>query len=198
MPRPCSLHYMRYKYLVILVRHLMLMNLAEVWLSTCLWCLLFCLPIPLEGALMFTFVALLNCSLILLFLLSTNFIFFQLYTCKQLFNGKTCVLLCLLNFACLWFVVLQDSDVNEDGYIDRQEFVDFILSLTSDTFVSVGQRLVLTLVVAPTIAVVTKKSTEGVPGVGKFVQKLPVSAYAFLVTLAAVTFQNSQQHFLKW
>lgn len=93
--------------------------------------------------------------------------------------------------------LIQDSDVNEDGYIDRQEFVDFILSLTSDTFVSVGQRLVLTLVVAPTIAVVTKKSTEGVPGVGKFVQKLPVSAYAFLVTLAAVTFQNSQQHFLK-
>ncbi|XP_038876686.1 uncharacterized protein LOC120069050 [Benincasa hispida] len=93
--------------------------------------------------------------------------------------------------------LIQDSDRDEDREIDREEFLDFILSLTSDTFVSVSQRLILTLVVAPTVAVVTKKSTEGVPGLGKFVQKLPASAYAFLVTLAALMFQNSQQQLLK-
>ncbi|XP_038892374.1 uncharacterized protein LOC120081499 [Benincasa hispida] len=94
--------------------------------------------------------------------------------------------------------LIQKSDMNGDQYIDRGEFLHFILSLTSETFKSVSQRLsILTLVVAPTVAVVTKKSTEAIPGVGKLVQKLPVSAYAFLVTLAALIFQKSQQQLLE-
>ncbi len=51
----------------------------------------------------------------------------------------------------------------------------------------------MTLVVAPTVAMATKRATEGVPGVGKVVQKLPNSIYASLVTLAAVLFQKSIQ-----
>lgn len=80
-----------------------------------------------------------------------------------------------------------------DQEIDREEFMKFILLLTSDTVITVSQGLVLTLVVAPTVAVVTKKSTEGVPGVGKLVQKLPASVYASLITLAALSFQNAHQ-----
>lgn len=83
--------------------------------------------------------------------------------------------------------------MNLDGEIDREEFVRFIQQLTSDTFIVVSQGLLISLVVAPTVAMATKKATEGVPGVGKVVQKLPTSIYASLVTLAVVWFQSSCQ-----
>ena len=88
-------------------------------------------------------------------------------------------------------------DKNQNYAIDREEFLEFVKQLTSESFISVSQRLIITLVVAPTLAVVTKKSTEGVPGLGKMVQKVPSSAYALLVTLAALLFQNSRQQLLK-
>jgi hypothetical protein len=73
------------------------------------------------------------------------------------------------------------------------EFVKFIEELTTHTLIAVSQGLILTLVVAPTVAMATKKATEGVPGVGKVVQKIPNSIYASLVTLALVLFQKSQE-----
>ncbi|KAF8098491.1 hypothetical protein N665_0265s0002 [Sinapis alba] len=79
-----------------------------------------------------------------------------------------------------------DCDINMDGEIDREEFVKFIELLTSDTFAVVSQGLIISLIVAPTVAIATKKATEGVPGVGRVVQKLPTSVYASLVTLAVV------------
>ena len=85
---------------------------------------------------------------------------------------------------------VQECDVNLDGAIDRDEFYLFIKRMTGDTLTVVSQGLILTLIVAPTIAVATKRSTEGVPGVGKVVQRLPNSVYASLVTLAVVAFQN--------
>lgn len=78
-----------------------------------------------------------------------------------------------------------------DGEIDRVEFGAFIQKLTVDTFITVSQGLLVTLVVAPTVAVATKRATEGVPGVGKVVQRLPNSVYASLITLAIVLFQRS-------
>ncbi|EEF38369.1 calcium ion binding protein, putative [Ricinus communis] len=89
--------------------------------------------------------------------------------------------------------MMQDCDLNFDGEIDHEEFVRFIRKLTADTFIVVSQGLMITLVVAPTVAMATKKATEGVPGVGKVVQKLPTSIYASLVTLAIVWFQTSGQ-----
>ena len=88
---------------------------------------------------------------------------------------------------------MQECDFNLDGEIDHEEFVKFIQRLTTDTFIVVSQGLILTLVVAPTVAMATKKATEGVPGVGKVVQKLPNSIYASLVTLAIVWFQTSRE-----
>lgn len=90
-------------------------------------------------------------------------------------------------------VCLQTCDLNLDGELDHEEFVKFIQKLTSDTFIVVSQGLIVTLVVAPTVAMATKKATEGVPGVGKVVQKLPNSIYASLVTLAIVWFQTARQ-----
>ncbi|XP_022744749.1 uncharacterized protein LOC111295507 [Durio zibethinus] len=87
--------------------------------------------------------------------------------------------------------LMQECDLNLDGEIDNEEFLKFIQKLTTDTFIVVSQGLIVTLVVAPTVALATKKATEGVPGVGKVVQKLPNSIYASLVTLAIVWFQTS-------
>ena len=86
---------------------------------------------------------------------------------------------------------LQEFDLNLDGEIDREEFGAFIQSLTVDAVIVVGQGMIITLVVAPTVAVATKKATEGVPGVGKVVQRLPTSVYASLITLAIMLFQRS-------
>ncbi|KAL9861081.1 putative EF-hand domain-containing protein [Arabidopsis thaliana] len=65
--------------------------------------------------------------------------------------------------------IMTDCDINLDGELDREEF-----------------GLIIALIVAPTVAIATKKATEGVPGVGKVVQKLPTSIYASLVTLAVM------------
>ncbi|XP_040999783.1 uncharacterized protein LOC121245926 [Juglans microcarpa x Juglans regia] len=87
--------------------------------------------------------------------------------------------------------MMQICDLNLDGEIDREEFVGFILQLTTETLFAVSHGLILTLLVAPSIAVATKNATEGVPGFGKMVKKLPNSVYASLVTLAVVLFQQS-------
>ncbi|TYI46609.1 hypothetical protein E1A91_D13G117800v1 [Gossypium mustelinum] len=89
--------------------------------------------------------------------------------------------------------MMQECDLNLDGQINHDEFVKFIQKLTTDTLVVVSQGLLVTLVVAPTVAMATKKATEGVPGVGKVVQKLPNAIYASLVTLAMVWFQTSRE-----
>ncbi|GMY23620.1 EF-hand domain-containing protein [Fagus crenata] len=86
---------------------------------------------------------------------------------------------------------IKECDFNLDGEIDREEFLRLFQQLTSDTLIAVSQGLILTLVVAPTVAMATKRATEGVPGVGKVVQRLPHSVYASIVTLAVVLFQQS-------
>lgn len=89
--------------------------------------------------------------------------------------------------------MMQECDMNLDGELNHEEFVKFMQQLTADTFIVVSQGLIITLVVAPTVAMATKKATEGVPGVGKVVRKLPTSIYASLVTLAIVWFQTGRQ-----
>ncbi|KAK7820491.1 subtilisin-like protease sbt4.9 [Quercus suber] len=87
----------------------------------------------------------------------------------------------------------KDYDLNLDGEIDHEEFVKFIQQLTAETLIAVSQGLIVSLVVAPTVAMATKRATKGVPGVGKVVQRLPNSVYASLVTIAVVFIQQSIQ-----
>ncbi|CAA2956736.1 uncharacterized protein LOC111385414 [Olea europaea var. sylvestris] len=87
-------------------------------------------------------------------------------------------------------ILMQESDINLDGELDREEFVKFMNKMTKDAFITVSQGLITTLAVAPTLALLTKRSTENVPGIGKVVQKLPNSVYASLVTLVIVLFQQ--------
>ncbi|KAK7286932.1 hypothetical protein RJT34_22299 [Clitoria ternatea] len=89
--------------------------------------------------------------------------------------------------------VIKICDINFDGEIDRDEFYGFIQQMIPVTFSVVSQKLLVTLFVAPTVAVATKRATEGVPCVGKVVQRLPNSVYASLVTIAAVWFQRKGQ-----
>lgn len=83
--------------------------------------------------------------------------------------------------------------MNLDGELNREEFVKFMVELSADTFNTVSQGLIISLVVAPTVAMATKRATEDVPGVGKVVQKLPNAVYASLVTLAVVALQSASQ-----
>ncbi|XP_019187537.1 PREDICTED: uncharacterized protein LOC109181986 isoform X2 [Ipomoea nil] len=87
----------------------------------------------------------------------------------------------------------QKYDLNLDGELNRDEFVAFISQLTKDTFITVSQGLIITLAVAPTLALLTKRTTEGVPVVGKVVEKLPSSIYASLVTLTIVLVQQAAE-----
>ncbi|KAG9139121.1 hypothetical protein Leryth_025418 [Lithospermum erythrorhizon] len=89
--------------------------------------------------------------------------------------------------------VMQECDMNLDGELDPDEFTEFIKCLTKDTFIVVSQGLIITLAVAPTIALLTKRTTEGVPGVGKVVEKVPNSVYASLVTLTVMAIQKAQE-----
>lgn len=92
----------------------------------------------------------------------------------------------------MWFI-LQESDIDLNGELDREEFRKFIQQLTKETLIVLSQGLFITLAVAPTIAVLTKRSTEGFPLVGKVIRKVPTSVYASLVTLAIVLFQNARE-----
>lgn len=86
---------------------------------------------------------------------------------------------------------MQECDMNLDEELNREEFEKFITILTAETLIIVSQGLIISLAIAPALALLTKRSTEGLPHVGKVVQKIPSSVYASLVTLAVVMFQKS-------
>lgn len=88
---------------------------------------------------------------------------------------------------------MQEYDLNLDGLLDREEFARFMKRLTADTVTVVSRNLIIALVVAPTVALLTKRATEGVPGVGKVVHKVPNSVYASLVTLGVVLVQKASE-----
>ncbi|ONK71604.1 uncharacterized protein A4U43_C04F10400 [Asparagus officinalis] len=87
--------------------------------------------------------------------------------------------------------MMEEYDLNLDGLLDREEFAEFIRKLTADAVTAISRNLVIALIVAPTVALLTKRATEGVPGVGKVVHKVPNSVYASIVTLGVVLVQKS-------
>lgn len=87
----------------------------------------------------------------------------------------------------------QEYDVNLDGLLDREEFAEFIRKLTADSLCSISVKLLITLVAAPALAMATKRATEGVPGVGKVVRKVPNALYASAITLGVVLVQRSTE-----
>ncbi|KAG0448087.1 hypothetical protein HPP92_028012, partial [Vanilla planifolia] len=87
-----------------------------------------------------------------------------------------------------------EYDVNLDGLLDRDEFTKFIQKLTADTITSISRNLIIAFILAPTLALITKKTTEGVPCVGKAVKKLPNSVYASIVTLAVLLVQKTSEN----
>ncbi|KAI7735094.1 hypothetical protein M8C21_014896 [Ambrosia artemisiifolia] len=89
--------------------------------------------------------------------------------------------------------LMQECDMDLNGGLDREELEEFVTRLTADTFVYVTQGLIITLAVAPTVAIATKRTTEGVPGIGKVVQKLPTSIYASLITMGIMMIQKASE-----
>ena len=86
--------------------------------------------------------------------------------------------------------LMDESDINLDGLLDREEFAEFIRKLTSESLCAISFKLLVTLVAAPALALATKRATEGVPGVGKVVHRVPNAIYASAITLAAVLVQR--------
>ncbi|KAK1307276.1 hypothetical protein QJS10_CPA10g01316 [Acorus calamus] len=91
--------------------------------------------------------------------------------------------------------MMETYDLNLDGMLDREEFATFIKKLTSDTLTQVSTNLLIALLVAPAVALMTKRATEGMPVVGTVVQKIPASIYASLVALGVVMLQDSKDDF---
>ncbi|OAY69647.1 uncharacterized protein LOC109708157 [Ananas comosus] len=89
--------------------------------------------------------------------------------------------------------MMEEYDINLDGLLDREEFAAFIKKLTADSLNAISVKLIIALVVAPAVALMTKKATEGVPGVGKVVRKLPNSVYASIITLGVVLVQQKSE-----
>ncbi|GAA0166221.1 calmodulin-related [Lithospermum erythrorhizon] len=88
---------------------------------------------------------------------------------------------------------IEKFDINHDGELSREEFARFISQVTRETILTAGRRLLITMVIAPTIASLSKKRAEGVPGVGKLVQKTPHPIYASFVTFSVLLFQRALQ-----
>ncbi|XP_042471868.1 uncharacterized protein LOC122054106 isoform X1 [Zingiber officinale] len=79
--------------------------------------------------------------------------------------------------------MMEQYDMNLDGLIDREEFAELMKKLTKETAKSVGQNLLIGLVLVPTVALIAKRATEGVPVVGRVMQNLPNFVYASIVAL---------------
>lgn len=88
-------------------------------------------------------------------------------------------------------IFVQTYDTDQDKQLNREEFAEFIQKLTAVTLTVVSRNMIVTVAVAPMVALMTKRATEGVPGVGKVIQRIPNSIYASIITLAVVLLQNS-------
>lgn len=95
----------------------------------------------------------------------------------------------------LFYCSMQAYDVNLDGQLNRDEFAGFIQELTAEAFKTITKTLIAALVVTPSVALMTKRTTEGVPGVGKVVQGIPNSIYASVITFVVLMLQNSGREF---
>ncbi|KAE8815585.1 hypothetical protein D1007_07056 [Hordeum vulgare] len=89
--------------------------------------------------------------------------------------------------------LMNEFDIDMNGLLDREEFAEFIRKLTAESLCAISLKLIITLVAAPALALATKRATEGVPGVGKVVHKVPNAIYASAITLAAVLIQRSAE-----
>lgn len=89
--------------------------------------------------------------------------------------------------------MMNEYDINLDGLLDREEFAEFIRKLTAESLCAISFKLLVTLVAAPALALATKRATEGVPGVGRVVRKVPNSIYASVITLGVVMAQKSTE-----
>lgn len=91
-------------------------------------------------------------------------------------------------------MMMETFDLNMDGQLDREEFSQFIKKFTSNIMMRISQNLLIAVVAAPLIALMTKRATEGVPRVGKVVQKIPNTVYASVITAAVVLIQKINEN----
>ncbi|KAI5064052.1 hypothetical protein GOP47_0020722 [Adiantum capillus-veneris] len=89
--------------------------------------------------------------------------------------------------------MLKTFDTNKDDALDREEFAAFIPKFTSKVAKKVGRNILIFVVAAPALAFATKRATEGLPRVGKFVQRIPNAVYASIVTAVVLLVERANQ-----
>ncbi|MCO5564095.1 hypothetical protein L7F22_017751 [Adiantum nelumboides] len=89
--------------------------------------------------------------------------------------------------------MLKTFDTNKDDALDREEFAAFIHKFTSKVAKRVGRNILIFVVAAPALAFATKRATEGLPRVGKFVQRIPNAVYASFVTAVVLLVERANQ-----
>ncbi|GLJ12017.1 hypothetical protein SUGI_0182100 [Cryptomeria japonica] len=86
--------------------------------------------------------------------------------------------------------MMQTTDLNLDGQLDREEFAEFVKKLTSHVAAKISTNLIIAVMAAPVVALMTKRATEQVPRVGKVVEKIPNAVYASVITATVVLIQK--------
>eukprot|EP00250_Pteridium_aquilinum_P022606 c25452_g1_i1 orf=79-567(+) len=89
--------------------------------------------------------------------------------------------------------MLKTFDTNKDEVLDREEFAAFIHKFTSNLATRVGRNMLIFVVAAPALAFATKRATENLPHVGKFVRKIPNAIYASVVTAVVLLIERTNQ-----
>ncbi|KAJ4759031.1 Calcium-binding EF hand family protein [Rhynchospora pubera] len=88
-------------------------------------------------------------------------------------------------------LMIDEYDFDLNNRLDREEFAEFIRKLTADSLSNISLKLAISFVAAPLIALMTKRATERVPGLGPVVQRLPNSIYASIIAVGVVLAQRS-------
>ncbi|KAJ7569661.1 hypothetical protein O6H91_01G087700 [Diphasiastrum complanatum] len=78
--------------------------------------------------------------------------------------------------------MLKTFDTNQNGLLDRSEFNLFVKKFTANVASRISKNILIFSILAPGLAVFTKRATEKVPGVGPVVCKVPSAVYASLIT----------------
>ncbi|KAH7446284.1 hypothetical protein KP509_01G049900 [Ceratopteris richardii] len=78
--------------------------------------------------------------------------------------------------------MLQDSDTNKNGILDREEFATFIQNFTSDMVKRVTMHILVFVIFTPALAFCAKYVAERLPRLRKSIRSIPNSLYAGFAT----------------
>eukprot|EP00250_Pteridium_aquilinum_P032139 c45079_g1_i1 orf=186-677(+) len=92
--------------------------------------------------------------------------------------------------------IFQKFDKNKDEELSKEEFALFMETFTSKILGTLGRTFLVLCILAPALAFLAKRGTEGLPRVGNFVRGIPFFVYTSLVTAGLILAERMFQG--KW